>query len=178
MRIYWNTCLILLATLLAFSCSVISKQTLKEISVSLPFEILLKDPAKYKGNTVILGGYILEIRNFSDKTMIIILQSPLQFGDDPGFKDESKGRFMVTHKGFLDPEIYRKDRKITVAGIIVGLTSEPVNQGTYNYITLQSREIYLWPDYDYNQYGPYYYDPFYPYHYNRPPYYYKDPYYW
>ncbi|MEE8416658.1 MAG: Slp/YeaY family lipoprotein [Desulfobacterales bacterium] len=178
MRIYWNTCLVLFVTLLTLSCSVISKQTRKERSVSLPFEILLKEPAKYKGNTVILGGYILEIRNLSDKTMIIVLQSPLQFGDEPGSRDDSKGRFIVTHKGFLDPEIYRKDRKITVAGIIVGLTSEPVDQGTYTYITLQSREIYLWTVYDNNRYWPYHYDPFYPYHYYRHPYYHRHPYYW
>jgi outer membrane lipoprotein len=170
--------LVLFATLLIFSCSVISKQTRKERSVSLPFEILLKEPTKYKGNTVILGGYILEIRNLSDETIIIVLQSPLQFRDEPGSRDDSKGRFIVTHKGFLDPEIYSKDRKITVAGIIVGLTSEPVDQGTYTYLTLQSREIYLWTVYDNNRYWPYYYDPFYPYPYYRHPYYRRYPYYW
>lgn len=173
MGIYRNGCVIFFATLLAFSCSVISRQARKDGSVSLPFEILLKDPGKSKGNTIILGGYILETRNLPDKTIIIVLQSPLQFRDEPGSRDDSKGRFMVTHKGFLDPEIYSKDRKITVAGIIVGLTSEPVDQDTYTYVTLQSREIYLWPVYDSNQYRPYHYDPFYPY-----PYYHRHPYYW
>jgi outer membrane lipoprotein len=64
---------------------------------------------------VILGGYILETKNLTDETIVEVLQAPLTFQVEPKSKDLSEGRFIVSHKGFLDPEVYNKDRKLTVA---------------------------------------------------------------
>lgn len=148
------------------SCSVISQQVRKESMAPVNYKLLLQETDKYLGNTVILGGYILETRNLPDKSSIKVLQAPLGMGEGPKSRDDSEGRFIISNKGFLDPEIYSKDRKVTVAGIILGTVVEKVNQFDQTYLKIESREIYLWPKKE-DYWNPYY-----------DPWYYPYPYYW
>lgn len=167
----------IILVLFSVSCSVMSRQVREQSLQSVSFLTLLDNAAEYSGKTVILGGYILATENKADETMIHVIQAPLIFGDSPDLKDKSEGRFVVVHKGFLDPEIYRKDRSITVAGTIVGLQTKNTGQCPDGCLKLESREIYLWPEYepDYWMYDdPYYFYPRYPYYhypYGRYPYY-------
>jgi outer membrane lipoprotein len=123
------------------------------------FKILVQETDKYLGNTVIIGGYILETKNLPDKSSIKVLQAPLGLGETPKSKDDSEGRFVISHKGFLDPEIYSKDRKVTVAGKIVGTIFEKVDHFDQPYLNIESREIHLWPKKE--GYLRPYYDPWY-----------------
>jgi len=154
------------------SCSVISQQVRKESTTLGDFKTLLKEVNEYKGETVILGGYILGTQNLADTSIIKVLQAPLGLGETPKSRDDSEGRFIISHKGFLDPEIYTKDRKVTVAGTVVGTVVEKVDNFDQTYLKIDSREIYLWPkEEDYPR--PYYYDPwYYPYPYFWHPYFY------
>ena len=169
----------------ATACSVISQQVRTESEPSVSFKTLLEEADRYIGKTVILGGHILETENLPGETIIKVLQTPLEFRDYPKGKDYSEGRFIVSHKGFLDPEIYGKDRKITVAGAVVGETVEKIGDYPSPCVKIVSREIYLWaeshydypnPYYDY-WYYPYAYDPFwyypYPYYRHHPPRYHR-----
>lgn len=154
------------------SCSVISKQIRKESIAPVKFKILVQETDKYLGNTVILGGYILDTQNLVDKSSIKVLQVPLGLGETPKSRDDSEGRFIVSHKGFLDPEIYSKNRRLTVAGKIVGIEVEKIDHFSQPYLKIESREIYLWPkeeDYLRPYYAPWYYP--YPYSWYPYPYY-------
>lgn len=165
---------VLLPVFLA-SCAVISPQIRSEALPDMPLPQLIANVKQYTGKTVILGGYILETKNDKDMTRIYLIQTPLWSDEMPKAKDFSEGRVIVEHKGFLDPEIYSKERRITVAGIIRG-TAVDKDQCPVACLVLESREIYLWPEYEYR--SPYYYDPFYgdPYYPYPPPYYWGYPY--
>ncbi|MGD8687253.1 MAG: Slp family lipoprotein, partial [Syntrophobacterales bacterium] len=106
------------------SCSVISSQVRKEAEPPVEFKTLMKEANAYVGRTVIVGGYILATDKLADKSVILTLQAPLGFRSEPKSRDKSQGRFIVVHKDFLDPAVYRKGRKITVAGYVVGITTE------------------------------------------------------
>lgn len=81
---------------------------------------------------------------------------------------------MVYHAGFLDPEVYRKDRKITVAGTLLGKTVEKLENSTYTYLRIENRQLYLWPAYEVYYYNYPYYDPWgYPYIIRKYPYPYR-----
>ncbi|MBS3754199.1 MAG: Slp family lipoprotein [Desulfobacterales bacterium] len=151
-------------------CSVISRDIRQEATAEVNFASLKRNTNAYTGKTVILGGYILETRNLADETRLTVLQAPLDISDKPAGRDRSEGRFLVVHKGFLDPVIYEKDRKITVAGKITGMQSVQINQHESALPVLHSREIHLWQE----PKAPrkYYYDPFYPW----PDPYFRDPY--
>jgi outer membrane lipoprotein len=169
--------LVLAPLVFASSCSVISTQVRTEAEPAVSFTLLLEDPERYMGKTVILGGYILETANLPGETIIKVLQTPLEFRDRPKAKDYSKGRFIVSHKGFLDPEVYSKDRKITVAGTVSGKTVEKIGDYSSSFLKVVSREIYLWADVRSDYPYPYYDYWYYPYPYD-PFWYYPYPYYW
>lgn len=181
MRRLWAALLAIPMTLFLGSCSVISQQIRTEATPTIQFKTLILEKDNYRGKTVILGGYILETQNSADKSLIKVLQVPLGFGEKPKSKDLSEGRFIVSQKGFLDPEIYKKDRKITVAGAIVGAVVEKIDDSPQPYLKIESREIFLWPEEPY-YYPPPYYDPYYdPWFYPYPYYGYRHrhyPYYW
>ena len=166
MNILKSVWLVFLMPFFVMSCSVISQQIRKESMAPVNFKILVQDADKYLENTVILGGYILETQNLADTSSIKVLQVPLGLGETPKSRDDSEGRFIISHKGFLDPEIYSKDRKVTVAGTIVGTVVEKVGHFAQPYLKLESREIYLWPKEEYYP-GPYYDPWYYPYPYYR-----------
>ena len=96
---------------------------------------------------MILGGYILETKNLESETILKVLQTPLRFGEDPDLKKRSQGRFMVYHKGFLDPEVYSKDQVVTVAGRVIGTAVEKIGDEQIQYLKIEDREIYLWSNY-------------------------------
>lgn len=144
-----RTVLISILTIIATaSCSVISQQVRSEAEPpSVPFRTLIEDADTYSGRTVILGGYILETRNLESETLLKVLQVPLVVGEEPGTKDRSQGRFIVYYRGFLDPEVYKKDRVITAAGKILGTVVEKIGDNRIQYLKIENREIYLWPEY-------------------------------
>jgi outer membrane lipoprotein len=174
-----RTVLISILTIIATaSCSVISQQTRLEAEpTSVSFKTLIAEVEKYSGHTVILGGYILETRNLESETILKVLQVPFRFGEEPDTRDRSQGRFIVYYTGFLDPEVYKKDRVITVAGRVIGSGVETIGADQIQYLKIENREIYLWPDYE--SQPPNYYPRNYPYYWDRYPYYYRYPYwYW
>lgn len=123
----------------------ISPEMLKDVDQSIPFEDILKDAEAFQGKTVLLGGDIIETENFPDKTLIIILQRPLDSEEKPSGEDRSKGRFIVSVPGFLDPAIYGRGRQITVAGTVAGKEVRALDEIEYTYPIIDRRELYLWP---------------------------------
>jgi len=168
--------LYLAALMLQVSCTVISQEVRKEAEPPVPFKTLLAEADRYKGHIVILGGYILETRNLESETVISVLQVPFRFGEEPDFRDTSQGRFKIYHKGFLDPEVYTKDRAITVAGEVLGSEYEEIGGVRIQYLDLRDRQIYLWPEFETR---PPPYPPWpYPYYWYRYPYWPYPYWYW
>jgi len=131
--------------LLSGCASVISQRALNEVDQTLVFEQLLENPEAHKGKIVLLGGTIIETQNFSDRTLIVVLQRPLGFRKKPIAEDVSRGRFIIYTLGFLDPAIYRHGRKITVVGSVMGGEVRPLGKIEYSYPVIEKSELYLWP---------------------------------
>lgn len=152
----------LLCGLFLASCSVMSKDIRMDAEKDISFEFLKQNTDQYEGKTVILGGYILEIRNFREETRLLVLQAPLAIRDQPRDRDLSEGRFMVVLGGFLDPAVYEKGRKITIAGEVLGHESVRIDGHMYDMPLLRAREVYLWQVPRESIGCCYYDDPFYP----------------
>ena len=76
---------------------------------------------------------------------------------------------MAEVSDFLEPEEYKKERSVTVQGIVTELRQEKIETYTYNYPVVSVENIHLWTDTSgYDSY-PYYSDYSYPY--PRYPYY-------
>jgi len=128
---------------------VISRETLKDVDKSLRFEQILENPEAYRESVVLLGGEIIDTKNFPDETRIVVLQRPLEFRNKPASTDASKGRFIISTPGFLDPAIYRPGEKITVVGSVLGKEVRPLEEISYTYPVVAQKELYLWPSEEY-----------------------------
>ncbi len=141
-----------------FGCSYpIAKEYRQEARKDLTFPQVLQNPNAYIGSTVIWGGSIIQTNNRRDGTEIVVLQTPLESLEKPEGTRYSQGRFIVRSPQFLDPEIYKNGKRITVAGDIAGVESKPLGNVQYAYPVLDAKQIHLWSDQAYAPPPPYYY---------------------
>jgi outer membrane lipoprotein len=155
--------------ILLLGCAVISRPIMNDAVTGVDFTHLAASTDAYQGKTVILGGHVVEVRNEARQTVLVILQTPLGYGQEPLPPDKSQGRFMLKQEGFLDPEVYARGRTVTTAGRVIGITREAIDHEPYDYVVLEAREIYLWERMeDLYRYHPYYRSPAYSPYYRRP----------
>jgi outer membrane lipoprotein len=143
---------------------IISKDILKDLDREIGFEELRKDPGKYQGKTVLLGGVIVKTENKNEGTLLEIYQTEINHYGEPVDIDISKGRFLANYKEFLDSEIYRKGRKVTIAGVVSGGEVKRLGEIDYNYPYLAIKEIHLWKEEQPCEFGPYHNEFWYPFY--------------
>jgi outer membrane lipoprotein len=172
--------LLLAFSLILFSCApVLNREYMREGSREVSFQLLRESPDPYKGRLFIFGGVIVRTKVTAAGSQIEAMHVPV---DSSGYFKEtgsSEGRFIAVLPGdgtLLDPEVYRRGRRVTLAGEFVELRKGRIDEIEYVYPVFEIKQIYLWP-----RERPYYYyydDPwFYPYYYWGPwwyyPYYYR-----
>lgn len=140
------TSCLLLAFTLTNCAHIISKDILKEVDKEVSFEELQKDPGKYQGKTVLLGGVIVKTENKQDGTLLEIYQTEIDAYGKPRKTDISQGRFLALYEDFLDSEIYSKGRKVTVAGVIKGGEVKKLGEIDYHYPYLLIKDLHLWKE--------------------------------
>lgn len=146
---------ILLSLAIAVNCAVLSDEISLEALPQMPFGELIQTAGKNQDQMVIVGGYILSVENQERQTQVLAVQAPLGVGQQPKSKDLSQGRLVLIYDGFIDPEVYTKDRQITIGGRIMGSSSTEKHQHPYPYLRVHVEQIHLWPEPQ-----PVYSDPF------------------
>ena len=134
----------LLAISLVMGCSVMSQEITNQALPSWPLDQLIRDIEQLKGQTVVLGGYVVSVENLKNQSRIVVVQAPLGLGQRPKSKDKSQGRLILHYKGFIDPEVFTKDRQITVGGRILNSSAKD-GQAAYPYLAIEVNQIHLWP---------------------------------
>jgi outer membrane lipoprotein len=147
----------LLAALAA--CAPLSQDIRRQADESAPFSEIQKNPDKFSGMVVIWGGVIIETTNLKESTVIKVMQTALDFQRRPTDLDRSEGRFVIRVDRFLDPDIFKKGRQVTVGGEIAGKETQPIGEIQYIYPVVRAKELKLWEQPV--PYPPYYYDPWY-----------------
>src|SRR4030067_3538478 len=163
--------LLLFSFLLLFTigCAhVISTDLRAQVAHNLTLQQAIHNPNAYKGKMVVWGGEIIQVMNQRDgKSLIEVFQRPLGWREEPKGTVASEGRFLALADKYLDPYVFWKGRRVTVAGEILGEKIKPIDQMDYRYPLLLSKQIYLWEEYYYYPvpYSPYYYGPWWGYPY-------------
>jgi outer membrane lipoprotein len=151
---------VLLAGMLVGCSLPISESLRSSARKDLVFLTVLEDAKPYVGSTVIWGGKIIKTTNAPEGSELIILQTPLKATEEPHASAYSEGRFIAKTKKFLDPEVFTRGRKVTVAGELIGSQARPLDKIQYTYPVIEIKQIYAWnkpPAIDYDQV---YYPPF------------------
>jgi outer membrane lipoprotein len=122
-----------------------------------------EQPQQFRDAVVRWGGNIVSTRNERDHTVLEIVGRDLDNEGQPWEEDRSQGRFLVKVPGFLDPAVYKAERKVTVRGRIQGVVEQAIGEYRYIYPLVQADDVYLWkPSAPVDPYShhPYYYDPY------------------
>lgn len=154
--------IIVIALTLASCAESISDKFGKQVDKNVTFEQLIKNPDQFVGHSVLLGGIIVETTNKNDGTLLEVYQTELASSGEPQNIDVSKGRFLAWDKDFLDSQIYRSGRRVTIVGTVKGVELRKIGEVDYHYPYLVIKDIFLWrnvrtrvyPRYYWDYYGP------------------------
>jgi len=166
---YWLRALLVGQLLTLLACAHPISQGLREqADPGLTFDQLIEDPDRYQGKVVVLGGTIVATRNLAAGTEIEVVEKSLSAYGEPSLSDDTRGRFIFVHPGYLESNVFSKGRSVTGAGKVLGSRMGKVGEREYRFPLIAVEEIKLWEDYSqypyYYPYGPYYYpyySPFY-----------------
>lgn len=131
----------------------------------------IQNIANYKKAPVRWGGIIVDVENEQDFSLVQVLYYPLDSDGEPQTDSRNAGRFIFKSSEFLDPAVYAKNSKITVAGILLGDIERTIGKKVMHLPLLSATTIYLWPVYVYDNYHN-------SFGYGYNPYYGGYPYYW
>jgi outer membrane lipoprotein len=158
--------LIIFVILFLTGCShVISKDLRQQIDPAITVKQVFDNPDAYKGKMILWGGEIIQTMNQKDgSTLIEVFQTPLGWREEPKETKASvtsEGRFLIQFPTYVDSYLYRRGRKITVAGEVQGAMTKTLDEMNYRFPVIVSKQIHLWDEYS----NPtptssyYYYDP-------------------
>lgn len=126
---------------------------------------------EYQGRAVRWGGQIVSVSNDAQGAVIEMVQFPLNGFGRPMLDRHSEGRFLAKTTEFIDPEIYKADSMLTIAGKLVGQTEKMIDKKTLKLPVVEVSLMHRWlpldqrpvmpPDYYYWGPYPYGYDPWY-----------------
>ena len=117
--------------------------------------------------TVRWGGTIVRMANVGDgATELEVVARPLGGNGRPRHVDASAGRFVARVERFLDPEIVREGRDVTVTGTVGELREGRVGESAYRFPVVAVENLRYWtpaapgrqvqgPYGPYPAYGPY-----------------------
>ena len=154
---------LLVAVVFVFGCiHVISKEVREKVTSEITFAALKKNPQAYREKVVLLGGVIVKTVNKKDGTLLEVYQTKIDQRGKPMQLDVSEGRFLALFKGFLDSEIYKKGRKVTIVGVIQGEEMIRIGEIDYQCPSLLIKDLHLWKKEQPLSYEPYPWGPWYP----------------
>jgi outer membrane lipoprotein len=126
-------------------------------------------PNKFLSQQVRWGGKILNIENRQNTSRLTIVAFPLNSYGRPKNSDQSHGRFIAVVDKFLEPELYSKDREVTVTGILQKSETLKVGEFSYSHPVVQVNSHHLWvikqttsPNYMNHWWHDSWYNPYYP----------------
>ncbi len=160
-----------LALGLAGCYSIVPQELADTVNRNVSGADLIREPERYLGDTVVVGGVILMVWNRPGQSELEILERPLE-REEPAITDHSAGRFLIHSREFLDPAVFAVGRRVTVVGTVGTDVERKIGDVDYRYPVVESRVLKLWPLETaprYYGYPPYWYDPFWG------PYWYRDP---
>jgi outer membrane lipoprotein len=159
---------VVLILLLLVSCASVIRKDLMETGTRNPdLAALVQDPDVHRNKLFILGGIIAHTSVTPQGSEIEALYVPVNSLGRTKKASEPTGRFLAVYpkeKGVLDPLIYKRNRRITIAGVFTGTAKGMLDKMEYVFpvftivqihLGKEVRYVEIYPYYDYPYWGPY-----------------------
>jgi outer membrane lipoprotein len=145
--------LLVFCILLLAACSNLPTAIQNAPSPDLSYQQAMQDIASHKNAPVRWGGVIVEVENEQDESLVQVLYYPLGSFGRPLTDQTYTGRFIIKSADFLDPAVYAKNARITVAGTLDGAMERTIGKKTVRLPLVLASDIYQWPYYNPSDYG-------------------------
>jgi outer membrane lipoprotein len=146
---------------LAACAPVLDRELIEQGERNVSLNELRRNPGAHKGKLYILGGVIVETRFVQNGSRVEVLSYPVDSRGSLEYRERSEGRFwaiLPEDKGLLDPVVYEKGRRVTLAGVFLDTRTGKIDDREYAYPVFEIRQIHLWDESEYITY------PYYPYY--------------
>lgn len=137
-------CTLFAALFLAGCSSFPEKLQVEDAQQLIIYENAASNAEQTKGKVIRWGGAIAKVENKPDSTVFEMVYYPLNGYGRPISGEESKGRYRVHVKGFMDPMVYQVGRLMTFTAVLNGLENGVVGEHEYIYPTANVTAYYLW----------------------------------
>jgi len=135
-------------TTLLLSCATTADFDLTQVDQSLTPQGVIAEPDLSRGKIALWGGTILDTRNLKQTTQIEVLAYPLDSSHQPLQESKPLGRFIIQHRGYLEPTVFAVGRLLTVLGGISNIQSGTVGESKYTYPVISATQLHLWSQSD------------------------------
>lgn len=141
--------------LLLTACSSVPPTIENPPAFDLSYGNAIQDLTRYKNLPVRWGGVVADVENEQNASLVQVLFYPLNSYGRPMLDEQPQGRFVIKSTQFLDPLVYAKNSEITVAGSLNGSIERTIGKKVVSLPLVVATTLYLWPDYNYNNYYGY-----------------------
>ncbi len=120
---------------------------MKRSTFNVQLSELKKDPGLYKGSLFILGGIIISTEVTEKGSVIEAIHVPVNSRGHLESIETTTGRYLAIYPeddGLLEPVIFRKSRKMTLAGKFIGIQTKKINEVERIYPIFEIKELHLW----------------------------------
>jgi starvation-inducible outer membrane lipoprotein len=120
---------------------------MKRSTLNVQLSELKKDPGFYKGSLFILGGIIISTEVTEKGSVIEAIHVPVNSSGHLESIETTTGRYLAIYPeddGLLEPVIFRKSRKMTLAGKFIRIQTKKINEVERIYPIFEIKELYLW----------------------------------
>lgn len=136
--------IISLPLLLSACIHPISKEVRDQISPDTTFAVVHDNPVAFKGHKLLLCGAITAIEDDEDGSLFEVMEWQQNSWGEPTYLDDSGRRFLVKSALPLDPAAFEPGVLVTLAGVVIGQKTRPLEEHDYNYPVFELEEIHLW----------------------------------
>lgn len=121
----------------------VSRQSLALVDQGITFEELARDPDRYIGRYLLLGGIVADVRGAAGGSELEMVELPTDAKGRITSTTRSAGRFIARSDTLLDPAVYKK-RLVTVVGRVTGSETGRINGMEYRFPVLAVQELHRW----------------------------------
>ena len=125
-------------------CSSAPKFDLSGVDQALTPQSVIAEPDVSFGKIALWGGTILSIVNLEETTQIEMLAYPLNSSHKPMHDKKPLGRFLIQHKGYLEPATFEQGKLLSVLGSLGKSQKGKVGESDYAYPVINARQLHLW----------------------------------
>lgn len=137
--------LLLLLTLVMTACASKPPLDMRLVNRTLTPKQVVDENVIQPDQIAMWGGMILSGKNYQSHTQLEVLAYPVDEEGRPDRDGDPMGRFILSHKGYLETATYAQGRWVTTIGPIRELRTGKVGETDYHYPVLDAQQLHLWP---------------------------------